>query len=673
MVVGRAMRTLTKNGSKEDKVMLIASLVILSCVVLGSLFYVLFGNQLIESVYRGGFLDKPIESKENHVPLEQVRVAFSRIVLICITIQLIVVVSLLHRRTRGIIKRFFTATTHPINLAVFRIVLFFTLFNSVDVSEVVWFSQFPVELRFAPTGLEWLPDYLPINETWATASSTLFRVFCFTGMIGLFTRTSVLLTLMFGFYVLGIPQFFGKISHYHHLIWFLAILAVSRCGDVFSCDAIWAAWKRADHDVTDPPGPSRIYALPLRFVWLLIGVIYFFPGFWKLGWAGFDWALSDNLKFRLYKTWLEVGNWTPFFRMDHYPLLYKMAAIGTIIFEISFIFLIFFPRLRILAALGGLALHNMTNIFMRIPFWWLQACYVVLFDWNAIFHRIGRWFYGEEMYVVYDGNCKICRRTIASLRVFDIFGRVNYVNALNKEAIKNHGLHWLDSTDIITDMYAIVGRKSWDGFSAYRALATRIPILWPVLPFLFLWLISKIGNHTYRRVGDSRTCSIADASSLEIERKYTLSSQLRVRAVVAIGVFLLFANVLCGVGHVVSSWPFACYPTFERIIGPETEIASLRISVLSSTGETLLFDEQTLSRKFYWTRWLGLIQHILSTDDAEKVRVRLKALWRLWAQNDSSLQGAGSVQFYKVILLPIPPEQQRANPVRRELLFELKL
>ena len=42
-----------------------------------------------------------------------------------------------------------------------------------------------------------------------------------------------------------------------------------------------AAWKRANRGVTDPPGPSRTYALPIRFVWLLMGLIYFFPGFWN--------------------------------------------------------------------------------------------------------------------------------------------------------------------------------------------------------------------------------------------------------------------------------------------------------------------------------------------------------------------------------------------------------
>jgi hypothetical protein len=67
-----------------------------------------------------------------------------------------------------------------------------------------------------------------------------------------------------------------------------------------------------------------------------------------------------------------------------------------------------------------------------------------------------------------------------------------------------------------------------------------------------------------------------------------------------------------------------------------------------------------------------LIQHILSTDNPEQIRVRLKALWELWVQNDPSLRRAGSVRFYRVVLLPTPPEQRGINPVRRELLSELK-
>ncbi len=49
-------------------------------------------------------------------------------------------------------------------------------------------------------------------------------------------------------------------------------------------------------------------------------------------------------------------------------------------------------------------------------------------------------YFRERMYVLYDDSCQLCRRTVAVLLVFDIFGRVTYLNTLDRETIKGHGL-----------------------------------------------------------------------------------------------------------------------------------------------------------------------------------------------------------------------------------------
>ncbi|MBD2740341.1 DCC1-like thiol-disulfide oxidoreductase family protein [Coleofasciculus sp. FACHB-1120] len=604
-------------------------------------------------------------SLSNGISLES-RILLSRIALICIATILIILVIRRKRQTQHIIKEFFTATTNPINLAVFRIVIFGTIF-SFDMSETVMFSQFPAELIVPPRGLEWLLNYLPINETLATISGTLFRGFAFTAMIGLFSRTSALLTAVIGFYALGIPQFFGKVDHNHHLLWFSAILAASRCGDYFSWDAIFAAWKRAARGIVEPPSSSSIYALPLRFVWLLLGIIYFFPGFWKFWTGGIDW--TESFKYHLYAKWQSL-NWIPFFRIDQYAFLYQPSALLAIVFEISFIILIFFPRWRIWAAIAGLMFHQGIDIFMRISFWTLEIAYVTFFDWYIIFHRLGRWLYRQKMYVVYDGNCKLCRQTIASLRMFDIFGRVTYVNALNREALAEHGLLWLDSTAILADMHAVSQKKTWIGFSAYRAIASYIPILWPVLPFLYVWPIPKLGKRIYRYVADRRTCSIAEVPLLEAEN-YPENPQSSLRTVTTIGVFLALVNSLFGTQEATTSWPFACYPTFANNIGVKARVT--RVVALSSTGETISLNEDAVKQKFSTGRYMGLMRHTLKVEkNPEKLRSRLQAIWLLLVQQDPNLQRAVSVRFYKDTLSTIP-ERQRENPLKRELLYELKL
>ena len=49
--------------------------------------------------------------------------------------------------------KFFSTATHPINLAVFRIIFFWTLPDPERVPNTVFYSQLPMELQTAPQGL----------------------------------------------------------------------------------------------------------------------------------------------------------------------------------------------------------------------------------------------------------------------------------------------------------------------------------------------------------------------------------------------------------------------------------------------------------------------------------------------------------------------------------------
>ena len=87
-----------------------------------------------------------------------------------------------------------------------------------------------------------------------------------------------------GFYILGIEYFFGNVSHtHHHIVWFSLILAFSRCGDALALDS-----KGKNY------GPSTTYTIPIRIIWILIGILYFFPGFWKIYHSGPEWALHKS-------------------------------------------------------------------------------------------------------------------------------------------------------------------------------------------------------------------------------------------------------------------------------------------------------------------------------------------------------------------------------------------
>jgi hypothetical protein len=349
-------------------------------------FYVCFLDRMIVAMYRGEslpFLNHLIHNTDA-TPLSYYlirgRLLFSYLILLGVVAHLILAAALAYRVTRRIVVDFFTTPTSPLNLAVFRVAVFLGVLSQIHPSETIWFGKVPHVLQMAPVGVGWLLPHLPISESSMTLAVTLLIIVCVTGLLGLFTRTSAVLALIGSFYVLGVPEFYGTVEHYHHLIWFLAILAVSPSGDALSVDAFLKVSKRMNNGLSALPPPSVVYSLPLRFAALLIGIIYFFPGLWKIRISGFDWAFTDNLRYVMYARWADLDAFTPFFRLDLHPWLYRSVAFGTLVFELSFIFAVFFSRLRPLLALVGVGFHFGSGMFMRIPFFDLWICYVVLFD-----------------------------------------------------------------------------------------------------------------------------------------------------------------------------------------------------------------------------------------------------------------------------------------------------
>src|SRR5262245_27677019 len=164
------------------------------------------------------------------------------------------------RTLRHVLLQFFTASGSPLNLAIYRIVLFATILVDPDVDyeldRMIFFARLPRQLQMPNPGLEWLLPHVPITPGLALTSFILLRTFSVAAIIGLFSRTSALLVVIVALYALGLPQFYGQVNHYHHLVWFAALLAASPCGDALSVDALVRAWRRGGAGSTAPAPPA---------------------------------------------------------------------------------------------------------------------------------------------------------------------------------------------------------------------------------------------------------------------------------------------------------------------------------------------------------------------------------------------------------------------------------
>jgi hypothetical protein len=245
--------------------------------------------------------------------------------------------------------------TDAINLAIFRIVVFRQIYDTC-------YFDFIVRIATLPSGLQYPP---------------------LTGMLGFCSRASAGLTAVLFLLAWGRLQWYGKVDHHHHLLWFAVLLAASPSGDALSVDRMIAMLRGKSS-----PAPGPRYGMPIGFSMLLMGVIYLFPGLWKICRSGLDWAWSDSPKMMLQREWRMYGDWLPAFRFDRYPLLYRGGSLAALLFELAFVWMLLGRRTRIVAAALGAGFHLATYATLNIEFETLRNCYVLFIDWGGLLKRL---------------------------------------------------------------------------------------------------------------------------------------------------------------------------------------------------------------------------------------------------------------------------------------------
>ena len=289
-------------------------------------------------------------------------------------------------RRRSVARRlggFLTETDAALNLAILRIATFGTLLMlPAGGEEFIIHVGLPDALLFPPSGLgPLLASNLPEP---GAARVMLYAWIMVTTMAaaGFLTRPATIASAVLTLVILGVPQLHGKVNHSHHLVWFAILLATSRCGDVLSVDA-WLGRRR------QAPASDIRYGLPLHFAWLLLGMVYFFPGIWKLWTGGADWIFSDHLRHQIWHQWTTHATWKPMINPTDHPWLLRAGGLGVVAFELSFIFMMFDRRTRILAFVLGLGFHLANMATLNIAFISLMGVYVVLIDWQRLLAATG--------------------------------------------------------------------------------------------------------------------------------------------------------------------------------------------------------------------------------------------------------------------------------------------
>jgi predicted DCC family thiol-disulfide oxidoreductase YuxK len=109
----------------------------------------------------------------------------------------------------------------------------------------------------------------------------------------------------------------------------------------------------------------------------------------------------------------------------------------------------------------------------------------------------------QQATMLYDGQCMLCQGSKRFIEYLDWRDRVEMLDAQDRSLVRERypGLSYEALMGAVHVVTADGEVKS--GFFAVRYLARFLPMLWPVLPFLYLpgmnWLGPKVYNWVARR------------------------------------------------------------------------------------------------------------------------------------------------------------------------------
>ena len=229
---------------------------------------------------------------------------------------------------------------------------------------------------------------LPELPGWAAVGLySLYVLALLCTLVGWKSRTNAALAAAGLFYFCSLDGI-GSLNKYTaigtHL---LALLALSRCGEVWSVDA--AARRRAAGGAVEP---RRFPAWPRRLIQLHIGLVYFGAAFTKLHMAEF--FTGDQMTY-----WMatHVNRFHPLGpTMVEYPLLLQIGGYATCVWELTFLFLAWSGWGRRVMLALGVKFHLMTTLTLGL-FLFPQVCWAAYWAylnekdvaaWSA---RFARW------------------------------------------------------------------------------------------------------------------------------------------------------------------------------------------------------------------------------------------------------------------------------------------
>ena len=251
--------------------------------------------------------------------------------------------------------------------------------------------------------------------------------------------------------------------------------------------------------------PPLVASWSLRLIQFQVAIVYLDTFLLKM--SGSHWRDGTAAYYPFQLT--ETARFPVPFMDAHHLWLINAATYGTLATEFALAILIWFPRLRLYVIAAGVALHLGIEYSMNIPLFsfLMIACYISFLREADLQHFVA-WMQEPlavtRLRLVYDGECDFCRSALLVVRFLDVFRLVTFLDCHRPDEMA--AASGVPLADAEQAAIAIDRRnRRYPGFFAFRALAWRLPVCWPIAWLLYVPGIPWLGVRAYRWIAANRS------------------------------------------------------------------------------------------------------------------------------------------------------------------------
>lgn len=106
----------------------------------------------------------------------------------------------------------------------------------------------------------------------------------------------------------------------------------------------------------------------------------------------------------------------------------------------------------------------------------------------------------DKPIIAYDNTCRFCTSAKRDMEKIDRKKKLKWVGIDNF----NYKKYKLKKDDLLKEMYLIKGKKVYKGYYAWKQIAKRIPLLFPLYIISLIPGIDFIGDRIYKIISKRR-------------------------------------------------------------------------------------------------------------------------------------------------------------------------